>query len=63
MEEIMTLENKLNLTNEADLAREEEKKSKIKAKELFETGYLDNLEPGTFKTLSKKIYIVITTNI
>lgn len=53
MEEIMTLENKLNLTNEADLAREEEKKSKIKAKELFETGYLDNLEPGTFKTLSK----------
>ena len=49
----MTLENKLNLTNEADLAREEEKKSKIKAKELFDTGYLDNLEPGTFKTLSK----------
>lgn len=49
----MTLENKLNLTNEADLAREEEKISKIKAKELFETGYLDNLEPGTFKTLSK----------
>lgn len=53
MEEIMTLENKINLTNEADLAREEEKISKIKAKELFETGYLDNLEPGTFKTLSK----------
>ncbi len=49
----MTLENKINLTNEADLAREEEKISKIKAKELFETGYLDNLEPGTFKTLSK----------
>lgn len=49
----MTLENKLNLTNEADLARKEEKISKIKAKELFETGYLDNLEPGTFKTLSK----------
>ncbi len=49
----MTLENKLHLTNEADLAREEEKISKIKAKELFETGYLDNLEPGTFKTLSK----------
>ena len=49
----MTLENKINLTNEADLAREEEKISKIKAKELFETGYLDNLEPGTFETLSK----------
>ncbi len=49
----MTLENKLNLTNEADLAREEEKVSKVKAKKLFETGYLDNLEPGTFETLSK----------
>lgn len=38
---------------QTDLAREEEKISKIKAKELLETGYLDNLEPGTFKTLSK----------
>ena len=49
----MILENKLNLTNETDLAREEEKISKSKAKELFETGYLDNLEAGTFETLSK----------
>ena len=38
---------------QTDLAREEEKISKIKSKELLETGYLDNLEPGTFKTLSK----------
>lgn len=49
----MVLENKLNLTNETDLAREEEKISKLKAKELFETGYLDNLKAGTFETLSK----------
>lgn len=49
----MILENKLNLTNEVDLAREEEKISKIKAKELFETGYLNNLKAGTFETLSK----------
>lgn len=49
----MILENKLNLTNESDLAREEEKISKIKAKELFETGYLNNLKAGTFETLSK----------
>lgn len=49
----MILENKLNLTNEADLAREEERISKTKAKELFETGYLDNLEAGTFETLRK----------
>ena len=32
----MALENKLNLTNEADLARKEEKISKSKAKEMFE---------------------------
>ncbi len=49
----MILENKLNLTNEADLAREEEKISKVKAKELFEKGYLDNLDAGTFESLSK----------
>lgn len=49
----MVLENKLGLTNSADLAREEERISKIKAIELFETGYLDNLEAGTFKSLSK----------
>lgn len=49
----MILKNKLNLTNEVDLAREEEKISKIKAKELFETGYLNNLKAGTFETLSK----------
>ncbi len=49
----MALENKLNLTNESDLAREEERISKKKAKELFETGYLDTLKPGTFEALSK----------
>lgn len=49
----MILENKLNIDNEVDLAREEERISKLKAKELFETGYLDNLEAGTFDTLSK----------
>lgn len=49
----MALENKLNLTNETDLAREKEKISKKKAKELFETGYLNNLVAGTFETLSK----------
>lgn len=49
----MVLENKLNITNETDLAREEERISKIKAKKLFETAYLDNLEAGTFDTLKK----------
>ena len=49
----MVLENKLGLTNSADLAREEERISKIKAIELFETGYLDSLEVGKFDSLSK----------
>ena len=49
----MVLENKLNLTSSADLAREEEKISKLKAIQMFETGLLDELEAGTFETLSK----------
>lgn len=49
----MALENKLNITDQAELAREEEKISKKKARELFETGKLDTFEPGTFETLSK----------
>src|SRR5574344_2356555 len=48
----MTLNNKLGITNSAELAREEEKLSKKKAVELFETGYLDSLESGKFKTLA-----------
>jgi len=47
----MILENKLNITDPADLAREEERISKIRAKEMFETGYLNELEAGTFESL------------
>ena len=49
----MVLENKLGLTNSADLAREEERISKVKAIELFETGYLDSLKAGKFESLAK----------
>ena len=42
----MALENKLGLTSSADLAREEERISKKKAVELFETGLLDTLPAG-----------------
>lgn len=45
------LENKLGLTSSADLAREEERISKKKAVELFETGLLDTLPAGKFVTL------------
>ena len=47
----MALENKLGLTSSADLAREEERISKKKAVELFETGLLDTLPAGKFVTL------------
>lgn len=47
----MALENKLGLTSSAELAREEERISKKKAVELFETGILDTLPAGKFATL------------
>ena len=47
----MALENKLGLTSSADLAHEEERISKKKAVELFETGLLDTLPAGKFVTL------------
>ena len=49
----MALENKLHLTNSAELAREEERISKKKAMELFESGYLDTLKPGSVEALCK----------
>ena len=47
----MALENKLGLQSSADLAREEERNSKKKALELFETGAMDRLEAGKFSSL------------
>lgn len=49
----MALANRLGITNPAELAREEERISKKKALELFETGYLDSLEAGTYDSLAK----------
>ena len=47
----MTLKNKLGIDNSAELAREEERISKKKALELFESGMLDTLEAGKFSAL------------
>lgn len=47
------LENKLEITDSAELARIEEKISKQKAVEMFESGYLESLETGTFESLAK----------
>ena len=46
----MILENKLNITDPAELAREE-KISKKRAKEMFDTEYLNTLDAGTFQSL------------
>lgn len=49
----MALENKLGITDSSELARVEEKISKTKALELFETGLLDTYKAGTFQSLAK----------
>lgn len=46
------LENKLGITDSAELARIEEKISKQKAVEMFENGYLESLEAGTYESLA-----------
>ncbi len=49
----MALQNKLGLTDEAALARAEEKISKTKALALYDTGLLDTFPVGTFEGLAK----------
>ena len=49
----MTLPNKLGITDSAALAREEEKISKKKAYKMFETDFFEQLEVGTFRSLSE----------
>lgn len=48
----MALENKLGITDSTELARMEEKISKTKALELFETGLLDTFPVGNFEGLA-----------
>ena len=48
----MVLENKFGITNASELARVEEKLSKIKARELFEKNLLNDLEAGKFSSLA-----------
>ena len=49
----MILKNKLGIENQIELAKKEEKITKLKAKKLFETGKLNFIEVGTFKGLSE----------
>ena len=48
----MVLGNKLQLTSQVELNRAEEKLSKQKAKQLFESGDINNAEVGTFAGLA-----------
>ncbi|WP_429962091.1 protein adenylyltransferase Fic [Enterococcus sp. AZ083] len=49
----MILENKLGLINQVELAKAEEKLSKQKAKKLYDSGKINEIEVGTFKGLSE----------
>lgn len=49
----MVLQNKLNITNQIELNKLEEKISKQKAKQLFDSGEIGKIEVGTFKGLSQ----------
>lgn len=48
----MILDNKLNITDQIELAKAEEKISKHKAKQLFDSGDIAKVEVGTFAGLS-----------
>ena len=52
----MALQNKLGINDLAELARAEEKISKKRAAEMFENGFSDGLEAGTFEALSQIHY-------
>lgn len=48
----MILDNKLNITNQIELAKAEEKISKQKAKHLFDSGEITKIKVGTFEGLA-----------
>ena len=47
----MILENKLNITNQVELAKIEENMSKLKARQLFDSGDIAKAEVGSFAGL------------
>ena len=49
----MTIQNKLGITDSFELAQAEERISKQKAIELFESGRLNKLDAGTFESFSE----------
>ena len=49
----MVLENKLNITDQIELNKAEEKISKTKAKKLFDSGKIEKIKVGTFSGLKQ----------
>jgi len=49
----MVLQNKLNITDQIELNKAEEKISKQKAKQFFESGIINQIEIGSFKGLAR----------
>ena len=49
----MILENKLGIASDVELAREEERLTKLRALELYDTGLLGTFDVGTFAGLAK----------
>ena len=49
----MALENKLGITGDVELAREEERLTKLRALELYDSGLFDTFEVGTFAGLAQ----------
>jgi cell filamentation protein len=54
----VTLPNRLGITDDVELAHEEERISKLAALSLYRDGTLDGLEPGTFETL-RQIHVAL----
>lgn len=48
----MIPENKINITNQVELAKAEERLSKLRAKQLFDTGDLEKVDVGTLTGLA-----------
>lgn len=53
----MVLENKLGIKDQIELARAEEKLSKQKAKQLFDSGDIASAEVGIFKGRATRIWL------
>ncbi len=58
----MVLKNKLDITDQVELARAEERISKKKAKQLFDAGEINKIEAGTFAGL-KQIHRILFEDI